>query len=113
MKRFAALLTVALILLVSCGKADVTIRTDLENTRAFAPEMTSATTVMTAATSEDGLMLFVLNSSSKTFHISEECRHVKGMSEKNKIIIASSGVEDMMSRGYSPCSTCFGNIETD
>ena len=113
MKRFFALLTTALILLASCGKADVIIRTDLENTRVPAPEMTTVVTTMTAATNEAGQMLFVVNSSSKTFHISEECRHVKGMSEKNKVIIASSGVEDMISQGYSPCATCFCDVATD
>lgn len=113
MKRFFMLLTISLLLLASCGKADVIIRTDIENTRFSAPEMTTAATALTAATNEAGLLLFVVNSSSKTFHISEECRHVKGMSEKNKAIVASNGVDDMISHGYSPCVTCFGDTTTD
>ena len=109
MKRFFAFVIVILLLLVSCGKADVIIRTDLDSTRSSALTMATSDTSLTAATNEAGLMLYVVNSSSKTFHISEECRHVKNMSEKNKVIVASSGVDDMISQGYSPCSTCFGN----
>ena len=113
MKRFFASVIVILLLLVSCGKADVIIRTDLENTRSSAPTRETTSTVLTAATNADGLMLFIVNASSKTFHVSEECRHVKSMSEKNKTVVASHSAEEMISLGYSPCSTCFGNIKTD
>lgn len=113
MKRFFALVIVIIAAFVSCGKADVIIRTDLENTRPSALTRATSETAPTAATNEDGLKLFVVNSSSKTFHISEACRHVNGMSEKNKVIVASSGVDEMISRGYSPCSTCLGDPKNE
>ena len=110
MKRFFALVVIVVFILVSCGKADVIIRTDLENTRSSALTRATSDTALTAATNEEGLMIFIVNSSSKVFHISDECRHVKSMSEKNKVTVASSGTDDMISRGYSPCSTCFGDL---
>ena len=113
MKRFFALVVIAVFILVSCGKADVIIRTDLENTRSSALPRETTETSLTAATNEQGLFIYIVNSSSKTFHISDECRHVKSMSEKNKVTVASSGVDDMIARGYSPCATCFGNLQTD
>lgn len=113
MKRFFALAVITVFILVSCGKADVIIRTDLDVTRLSVCDMTTEETSLTAATNEQGLFVFIVNSSSKTFHISEECRHVKSMSEKNKVTVASSGVDDMIARGYSPCATCFGDLSTD
>lgn len=113
MKKFFALMIVVILLLVSCGKADVIIRTDLENTRSSALSMTTSDTSMTAATNEEGKMIFIVNSSSKTFHISEECRHVKNMSDKNKIIVVSGGIGEMVLSGYSPCATCLGNFDKD
>ena len=113
MKRFFAIVAAVVFLLVSCGKADVMIRTDLENTRPSALTREATSTVMTAATNEEGLMIFIVNTSSKTFHVSEECRHVKSMSEKNKKSVASHSVEEMVSLGYSPCATCVSDIEKD
>lgn len=113
MKRFFAIVAAVVFLLVSCGKADVMIRTDLENTRSFAPTRETTETSLTAATNEEGLMIFIVNASSKTFHVSEECRHVKSMSEKNKLSVASHGVDEMVSLGYSPCATCLGDFEKD
>ena len=56
MKRLFASVIVILLLLVSCGKADVIIRTDLENTRSSAPTRETTSTVLTAATNADGLI---------------------------------------------------------
>ena len=49
MKRFFALAVIVTLILASCGKADVIIRTDIENTRSPAPEMTTVATALTAA----------------------------------------------------------------
>lgn len=106
MKRFFAIVSVVLLILTSCGKADVVIRTDLENTRPSAITTETTVTSMTAATDEQGKMIFIVNTSSKTFHISDECRHVKSMSEKNRATIASNGIDEMIEQGFSPCSTC-------
>ena len=113
MKRFFAVIAAVVLLLVSCGKADVIIRTDLDNTRSSAPTRETVSTALTAATNADGLMIFIVNTSSKTFHISEECRHVKSMSEKNKKSVASHSVDEMISLGYLPCATCFGDAEKE
>ncbi len=113
MKRFFALLAATFVLLASCGKADVVIRTDLENTRGSAYSMTEATTVMTAATNEAGLMIFVLNASSKTFHVSEECRYAASMSAKNKVFYSAESIYAMVALGYEPCSVCIGDGNND
>jgi|GEM_PF-1454032 len=109
MKRLFALTAALFVLLASCSKADVVIRTDLTNTRSSAYSITEASTAMTAATDEEGLMIFVLNSSSKTFHISDECRHAASMSAKNKVYYSAVGIDEMISLGFAPCSVCIGD----
>lgn len=108
MKRLVIILSVLCLTLVSCGKADVVIRTDLSATRASAYIPALETTAMTAAVSEWGMMIFVVNISSKTFHISDECYHVKNMKEENKSTVESVSIEQMIADGYKPCSTCIG-----
>ena len=113
MKKFFALAAAITIFLASCGKADVVINTNLENTRGSAYAMTEATTDMTAATDENGLKVFVLNSSSRTFHISEECRYAASMSAKNKTFYSAESLEAMIALGFTPCSVCIGSGHND
>ncbi|MBQ0125064.1 MAG: hypothetical protein KBS59_01915, partial [Clostridiales bacterium] len=93
--------------LSSCGKADIIIRTDLDTTLPSALSATTSATFATAATDENGKMLIIVNVSSKTFHLSDTCRHVMAMSEKNKQIFAVTDIDELISLGYKPCSTCF------
>ena len=111
MKRTFALIFVLAALLSSCGKADVIIRTDLENTRASAYTTATEEPVATAATDDEGMMIFVVNASSKTFHLSEECRHVQNMSEANKTFVHAANALKMIDMGYKPCATCIGKVE--
>lgn len=106
MKRAIIFVVLSVLMLSSCTKADIVIRTDLENTRSSMATSETEVSVMTAVTSEDGRMVFVVNASSKTFHISDECRHVKNMSEKNKTLIAAVDEYEMVQNGYKPCATC-------
>lgn len=82
MKRIFVLFFLAVVFLSSCEKADIIIRTDLENTRSSLPTVEITEPVMTAATNSEGKFVYIVNDSSKTFHLSSECRHVKSMSEK-------------------------------
>lgn len=111
MKNVFVVLTACAFLLVSCGKADVVIRTDLENTRSSAYTTAPEEPLSTAETDDEGLLIYIVNASSKTFHISEECRHVKNMSEANKTFIHAVGVDQMKEMGYKPCSTCIGKTD--
>lgn len=113
MKRYIVIAIIIAMLLSSCQKADIVIRTDLENTRPSMATSETEVSVMTAATGDDGLMIFIVNSSSKTFHISEECRHVKNMSDKNKRLISAENEYEMAQNGYKPCATCIDKNKTE
>ena len=107
MKKLLLIVLILTLLMASCGKADVVIRTDLSNTRSSAYIPKEETTAATAATSENGMLIFIVNASSKTFHISESCYHVKNMKQENKTTVEAVSFEQMIADGYKPCSTCF------
>ena len=111
MKRIIVLLLLIVFAMTSCEKADVIIRTDLENTRSSLPTSEATEPVMTAATNSEGKFIFIVNTSSKTFHLSSECRHVKNMSEKNRGEVVAEDIEEMILLEYKPCSTCVGKQE--
>lgn len=110
MKRLAAIATVLVLIFASCGKADVVIRTGVENTRPYVTTAEPISAVPTAATNEAGQFIYLVNTSSKTFHINGECRAAKAMSDKNRSTVVSSGVDEMISLGYKPCTVCFGDM---
>ena len=112
MKRILVLFFVAVVFLSSCEKADIIIRTDLENTRSSLPTVEITEPVMTAATNSEGKFVYIVNDSSKTFHLSSECRHVKSMSEKNRVEVVAESIEEMILHEYKPCSTCVGKQES-
>lgn len=100
---FAMLLT--LLLLCSCRKADIIIRTDMSGAKTtdYPAETTSATVF---ETDENGNVSAVLNKSSGVFHLSHDCYHAKRMKEENKQIITAADIGDFIGEGYKPCGAC-------
>ena len=111
MKKIIVLILLVVFALASCEKADVIIRTDLEHTRSSLPTSEVTEPAMTAATNSEGKLIFIVNTSSKTFHLSDECRHVKNMSEKNRGEVIAEDIDEMILLEYKPCSTCVGKQE--
>ena len=98
MKRFAFFaVLLALLLLCSCGKADIIIRTDMSGAK---------TTEAVFETDESGNISAVLNKSSGVFHLSHDCYHAKRMKEENKQIITAADIGDFIGEGYKPCGVC-------
>lgn len=106
MKRFAffAVLLV-LLLLCSCGKADIIIRTDMSGAKTT-DYPAETTTEAVFETDESGNISAVLNKSSGVFHLSQDCYHAKRMKEENRQIIKAADIGDFIGKGYKPCGVC-------
>ena len=84
MKRFAFFaVLLALLLLCSCGKADIIIRTDMSGAKTT-DYPAETTTEAVFETDESGNISAVLNKSSGVFHLSQDCYHAKRMKEENR-----------------------------
>lgn len=105
MKRFAFFaVLMTLMLLCSCGKADIIIRTDMSGAKTT--DYPAETTASALVTDESGSVTAVLNKSSGVFHLSHDCYHARRMKEENRQIITASDIENFIKEGYKPCGLC-------
>lgn len=87
-----ALCALVLVSFSSCTDADVVINGGESNIKSNFPEEGSASVI--------------INISSGTFHLDEECRYVAGMKEENKKIVTFGDVSEALKMGLKPCSGC-------
>ena len=105
MKRFAFFgLLLAILLLCSCRKADIIIRTDMSGAKTT--DYPAETTASALVTDESGSVTAVLNKSSGVFHLSHDCYHARRMKEENQPIIPAPDIENFIKEGYKPCGVC-------
>lgn len=73
------------------------------------PETTTARTTETQAPEQpdsEKLIEVIVNTSTRTFHIDPECRHVKSMKPENRAVMYVSDPNVLIEQGYKPCGTC-------
>ena len=82
----------AMMILTSCTDADVVIKHGESAADHCFPE--------------EGSVSVIINISSGTFHLDENCRYVVGMKEENKKIILFGDAVQAVEAGIKPCSGC-------
>lgn len=99
-KKLSALACIVfmLCLLCSCVSADIVISGE-----AYESSATS--------TNHNDTTALIVNISSGTFHLDENCRYVLKTKEENKKIIFYPDVQTAMEDGYTPCSACAGEYK--
>lgn len=104
-KTVFVFILLAALLLCSCEKADIVIRTDMSGAKTTDFTETTETQVQTDA---EGKYTVVLNKSSGVFHVSQDCYHAKIMKEENRQIIKTDDISTLVADGYRPCGICSG-----
>jgi hypothetical protein len=87
-----------LLLLCSCVGADIVISGSADKSSATSMNCNDTTAL-------------IVNISTGTFHLDENCRYVLKTKEENKKIIFYPDVQTAMEDGYTPCSVCTGEYE--
>ena len=103
MKKLICIFAVLCLLLCSCGRADVKVRTDLSsaNIMEFHTETKQPFTI-----DENGEYVIILNVSSGVFHISDDCYSASVIKEENRTILKTNDISRLIAAGYRPCGVC-------
>ena len=90
-------------ILCSCGRTDVKVRTDLSNANVmeFHAETKQPFTI-----DENGNYIVILNKSSGVFHISEDCYSASVIKEENRAVLKTDDISKLIADGYKPCGAC-------
>lgn len=95
------ILTAVIFCAVSCGDADIVIRTKtlpMTSTEKAAAEISN---------------VIIVNRVSGVFHISNTCSGAASMKEENRLELEYGNIADAISDGYKPCGICAKMYKTE